>query len=68
MLSGVEGTRNLLGDLCENVHLALSHVGQNQHSPLLAIISYLGVYLPLPSHYYAAPSCSQTFCFAWEQC
>lgn len=68
MLSGGEETHNLLGDLCEKVHLAQRHVGQNQCSPLLPIISYLGVYLPLLSHYYAAPSCCQTFGFAWEQC
>lgn len=66
MLSAGEDTHNLLGDVCENVHLALSHVTHNQHSPLLPIISYLGVWLPLLSHYYAAPSCCQTFCCAWS--
>lgn len=29
MLSGGEETHHLLGDLCDNTHLALSHVGQN---------------------------------------
>lgn len=32
MLSGGEQTHNLLGDLCDNVHLALSHVSQNHVS------------------------------------
>jgi len=29
MSSGGQQTQNFLGDLCDNVHLALSHVSQN---------------------------------------
>lgn len=70
MRSGGEQTHSVLGLLRDNVCLALSHVSQNHFNVSCSYqnISYLSRYLPLVSHYYAAPFCSQTFCIAWENC